>query len=422
MHDSSPPGAAAAKDEIAEIVRTEGGQVLATLIRRLGSLDLAEDAVQDAVVKALERWPRDGVPDNPGAWLTTTARNAALDRLRREARRTPKEEAAMAGLEPDPPDPIDTVVRDDLLRLLFTCCHSALNPDARVALALRTLCGLKTPEIAAAFLVPEATMAQRIVRAKRKIAVANIPYRVPADHELPDRLPAVLAVVYVVFTEAHHSSTAGVPVRVDLADEAIRLGRLLVELMPDVPECAGLLALMLATHARRDARLDGNGDVVLLADQDRARWDQAAIREADGLLTRALRRRDVGPYQLQAAIACLHGTAPSWDATDWTQIVDLYTHLESLVPSGVVAVNHAVALAEARGPMAGLARLDAIADRSPEVEQWHLYHSARAALLRRTGEPGDARAAYLRALDCSPSPTDEAFIRRMLHELTTAGE
>ncbi len=245
-------------DELAEIVRVEGRAVLATLTRRLGSLELAEDAVQDAVVKAIERWPTSGVPYKPGAWLTTTAHNAALDRLRRESKRGPKEEAAMdvlAGGEPEMPTP--SAVGDDLLRLVFTCCHPALSPDARVALSLRTLCGLTTPEVAAAFLVAESTMAQRIVRAKKKIAGANIPYRVPADHELPDRLPAVLAVVYVVFTEAHHSSSSDVVVRVDLGDEAIRLGRLLVELMPDVPECRGLLALMLASHARRDARLDG---------------------------------------------------------------------------------------------------------------------------------------------------------------------
>ncbi len=403
-----------AERRIAEIVRTEGGQVLATLIRRLGSIDLAEDAVQDAVVRALERWPVDGVPDNPGAWLTTTARNAALDRLRREARRTPKEEAAMAGLESDPPEPVDSVVRDDLLRLLFTCCHPALNPDARVALALRTLCGLTTPEIAAAFLVPEATMAQRIVRAKRKIAGANIPYRVPADHELPDRLGAVLAVVYLVFTEAHHSSSSVAPVRVELADEAIRLGRLMVELMPDVPECVGLLALMLATHARRDARTDAAGELVLLADQDRTRWDHDAIAEADTLLTGALRRRDVGPYQLQAAIACLHGTASTWDDTDWHQIAELYGHLEAIAPSVAVAVNRAVAVAEADGAEAGLALLDDIAG----AERWHLFHSARGGLLRRLGRTDEAIVAYRAALACDPNPSDRVFLERSVAELS----
>lgn len=410
----SVPGPRPAGVEIAEIVRVEGGRVLATLIRRLGSIDLAEDALHDAVVKALERWPHDGVPDNPAAWLTTTARNAALDRLRRESRRTPKEEAAMAGLEADPPEPADSVVRDDLLRLLFTCCHPALNPDARVALALRTLCGLTTPEIAAAFLVPEATMAQRIVRAKRKISGANIPYRLPADHELPDRLPAVLAVVYVVFTEAHHSSSTEPPVRVELADEAIRLGRLLVDVMPDVPECAGLLALMLATHARRDARLDAAGDIVLLADQDRSLWDHDAIAEADALLTSVLKRGEVGPYQLQAAIACLHGLAPTWSATDWAQIVVLYDHLVVAFPSPVVGVNRAVAVAEACGAAAGLDALDAIEG----VEQWHLLHSARAALLRRLGDTVGSAAAYRRALDCDPSPSDRTFIERALVELT----
>lgn len=392
--------------------------MLATLTRRLGSLDLAEDAVQDALVKALERWPSDGVPDNPAAWLTTTANNAALDRIRRETKRAPKEEAAMragdGAHEPELPTP--SAVADDLLRLVFTCCHPALSPEARVALSLRTLCGLTTAEVAAAFLVAEPTMAQRIVRAKRKIAGANIPYRVPADHELPDRLPAVLAVVYVVFTEAHHSSSAEGPVRVDLGDEAIRLGRLLVELMPDVPECRGLLALMLATHARRDARVDSDGDVVLLADQDRSRWDHAAIDEAVAIVEETLRRRDVGPYQVQAAISCLHGVASSDDETDWSQIAELYGILERIQPTAVVRVNRAAAVAKAVGPAAGLAVLDSV----DGVDGWHLFHSARADLLRRLDRTDEAVAAYRRALDCGPNDADRRFLVGRLVSLGAA--
>lgn len=362
----------------------------------------------------MERWPTTGVPDRPGAWLTTTAHNAALDRLRREGRRGPKEEAAMVRLDGgDPEPPHASVVNDDLLRLVFTCCHPALHPEARVALALRTLCGLTTAEVAAAFLVAEPTMAQRIVRAKRKIAGANIPYRVPADHELPDRLPAVLAVVYVVFTEAHHSSTAAIPIRVDLADEAIRLGRLLVDLMPDEPECQGLLALMLATHARRNARLDDAGDVVLLADQDRARWDHAAIAEAAAVVEGALRRRQVGAYQVQAAVACLHGLAASDETTDWPQIAELYGILERLQPTAVVRVNRAAAVAKAVGPGAGLAVLDSV----DGVDGWHLFHAARADLLRRLDRRDEALVAYRHALDCDPNPADRRFLTARIEDL-----
>ncbi len=403
--------------ELAEVVRVEGRTVLATLTRRLGDLDLAEDAVQDAMVKAIERWPVSGVPAKPGAWLTTTAQNAALDRLRRETKRGPKEEAAMGVLSGGDIDlPTPSAVGDDLLRLVFTCCHPAINPEARVALSLRTLCGLTTAEVAAAFLVAEPTMAQRIVRAKKKIAAANIPYRVPADHELPDRLPAVLAVVYVVFTEAHHSVSADVPVRVDLADEAIRLGRMLVELMPDVPECRGLLALMLATHARRDARLDGDGDIILLVDQDRSRWDHDAIAEAARLVDETLRHRAVGTYQVQAAIACLHGLAAADEVTDWPQIAELYGILEQIQPTPVVRVNRAAAVAEAVGPAAGLAVLDTV----DGVGGWHLFHSARAELLRRLGRPEEAAEAYRRALECGPNEADRRFLAARLDDLGSA--
>ena len=400
-------------DEVARVVRVEGAQVLATLTRRLGSLDMAEDAVQDAAVRALERWPVEGVPDNPAAWLTTTARNAALDRIRREAKRGAKEEAAVWPALDDETMPPDSMVRDDLLRLLFTCCHPALNPEARAALALRTLGGLTTTEIAAAFLVPEATIAQRIVRAKRKIAAANIPYRVPPDHELPGRLRVVLAVVYVLFTEAHHSFSDDRLVRVDLAEEALRLARLLVELMPDVPECAGLLALVLATHARRATRVDAVGDLVLIADQDRSRWDREAIDEAAALLDTTLRRRDVGPYQVQAAIACLHGLAPTAADTDWPQIAELYGVLERLLPTGVVRVNRAVAVAQAVGPEAGLAVLDSVSG----VEEWHHFHSARAELLLRAGRRAEATDAFERALRCRPNGADRRFLELRLRVL-----
>ncbi len=408
---------AISSEALAEAVRRERGQVLATLTRRLGDLDLAEEAVQDAAVAALRRWPRDGVPRNPVAWLTTVARNAALDRLRREASRGAKEEAAVPLVSPEdePAEPTVSTLRDDLLGLVFTCCHPALGADARVALALRTLCGLTTEEVARAFLVPEATMAQRVVRAKRKIAVARIPYRVPTDAELPERLPAVLAVVYVVFTEAHHSASDPGLVRIDLAEEAIRLARLLVEAMPDEPECAGLLALLLATHARRDARLNAAGDLVLLADQDRTKWDRSAIEEASVLVDRSLRRGRTGPYLVQAAIACLHGLAPSHEETDWSQIVELYGILFSLVPTPVVAVNRAAAVAHVAGPEAGLVLLNEVAGAT--VDRWHLYHSARAELLRRAGQHDAAADAYESALACECNPVDRRFLERRLANL-----
>lgn len=321
---------------VEETLRIEGGHVLATLIRLTGDFDLAEDALQDATIEALKNWTRDGVPNKPGAWLTTVARNKALDRIRRESTRDRKEREA-AILLSDPPRPSREL--DDRLRLIFTCCHPALSPEARVALTLRTVGGLSTKEIARAFFVPDATMGQRISRAKAKISRARIPFRVPEDHELPDRLPAVLATLYVIFTTGHHAQFGTLDARVDLADEAIRLGRLLTDLIGDHPEVLGLLSLMLATHARRRARLDESGNLVLLADQDRSLWDTAAISEASAILDRALRRRSPGPYQVQAAIACLHGVAESDADTDWKQIVDLYRTLEQMTPLPVVRVN-----------------------------------------------------------------------------------
>ena len=396
------------------MLRIEGGRVLSTLIRLTGDIGLAEDAVQEAVIVALKRWPKDGMPRHPGAWLTTAARRKALDRIRREANRRVKERASLlirAGDEPMH----NSVVRDDQLRLLFTCCHPALAPEARQALALRTVGGLSTPEIARAFLVAETTMGQRISRAKRKIATAHIPYRVPDGHELPDRLASVLAVVYSIFTAGHHAARGRLDERVDLADEGLRLARLLVELMPDEPECAGLLALLLATHARRAARVDPAGNLVLMADQDRSRWDHEAIAEAGEIVEVTLRRQRPGPYQMQAAIACLHGLAPTFADTDWPQIATLYRLLETHQPTAVVRVNRAVAEAEAFGAAKGLALLDDLV--RSDVEHWHLYWSTRAELERRLGHSDNARMAFTRALTCETNDSDRRFLEQRLAEL-----
>jgi RNA polymerase sigma-70 factor (ECF subfamily) len=395
-------------DHLREVVRIEGGRVLATLIRLTGDISLAEDAVQDAVVIALQRWARDGVPDNPGAWLTTTARNRALDRIRREAARPDRETAAVRLLDDSGDDPLRPT---DELRLLFTCCHPALSADAHVPLALRTLCGLSTPEIAQAFLVSEVAMGQRISRAKRKIAAARIPYRIPDDHELPDRLPGVLSALYVMSTVGQHATSGAFDSRLDLADEAVRLARRLVALMPDEPECAGLLALLLATGARRAARLDSSGNVVLLADQDRSRWDHAAIAEAAALVEATLRRRRPGPLQIEAAIATLHGLAATWSATDLVQIVQLYRLLERHRPTAVVRVNRAAAEAELSGPERGLALLAEVArDERPKVERWHLFWSAKAELERRAGRLAESAASLDRALACPMNDADRALL------------
>jgi RNA polymerase sigma-70 factor (ECF subfamily) len=409
-------------EPLERMVRHEGGRVLATLVRLTGDITLAEDAVQDAVLEALQRWPRDGTPSNPAAWLTTVARRRALDVLRREARRTAKETDAVMLDEVTAAfgeRTTDSMVRDDQLRLVFTCCHPALSMESRVALTLRILCGLTTVEIARVFLVPDATMGQRISRAKQKIAAARIPYRVPADHELPDRLPAVLAVVYAIVTAGHHSPEGRLDTRAELADEGIRLARLLHDLMPDEPECAGLLALALATDARRDARVDADGELVLMAVQDRMRWHHDEIREATAVLDAAIHRRRVGPYQLQAAIACLHDLAPSAAETDWPQITELYRMLEKLAPTPVVRVNRAVAEAEAHGAAAGLALLDELDE--ADVDRWHLYWSTRAEFLTRLGRDRDAVAAVERALDCNPNDSDRRFLQRRRAVLLATG-
>ncbi|HKA03749.1 MAG TPA: RNA polymerase sigma factor, partial [Acidimicrobiales bacterium] len=398
------------------IFRRESGPVVATLIRVLGDLDLAEDAFQEALVAAVERWPVDGVPDRPGAWLLTAARRKAIDRLRREARRDDKHRAADLMASMTEGEEVEaSSITDDRLRLIFTCCHPALATDAQVALTLRTLGGLTTPEIAHAFLVPEATMAQRLVRAKRKIKLAGIPYRVPPDHVLPDRLHEVLTVLYLVFNEGYAASAGDVLIRRELCAEAIRLARGLAELMPDEPEVNGLVALMLLHDARKDTRVDRHGDLVLLADQDRSRWDQAQIAEGVALVENALRRSRAlggpGPYQVQAAIAAVHAEAPSADATDWRQIEALYDELARLVPSPVVVLNRAVAVAMARGSEAGLAVLDGLAG-EVVLQQSHLYHSARGDLLGRTGRRDEAVAAYRRALALATTSADQRFIGR----------
>ncbi|GAA4875244.1 sigma factor [Actinomycetospora straminea] len=400
---------------ITRIVAEEYGRCVATLTRVLGDIDLAEDAVQDALTVALTRWPADGIPPNPGGWLVTTARRRALDRLRRDAVGRDKEaRAAREEPPPDEDDPDDTrdreeegPVHDDRLRLVFTCCHPALALPARVALTLRLLGGLETPEIARAFLVPESTMAQRIVRAKNKIRAARIPYRVPHDADLPDRLPGVLAVVYLVFTEGHATAT-----REDLAAEAIRLGRLLADLMPDEPEVLGLLALMLLTEARRPARRAADGSRVLLADQDRTRWDADLVAEGLDLVRRCLRRNRPGPYQLQAAINAVHASAPDTAATDWTQIVALHDQLLALAPSPTVALNRAVAVAETAGPGAALAIVDQLAER---LDRYHLLHAVRADLLRRLGRDDEARAALDAALARTDDPDDRALLTARRH-------
>lgn len=403
--------------ELAETIRVEGGRVVATLTRLVGDLGLAEDALQDAALTAMERWPIDGVPSNPAAWLTTTARNKALDRLRREGRRSDKEERAMQLLDAPHDDPAPhSVVRDDLLRLIFTCCHPALAPETRVALSLRTLGGLTTTEIARSFLVADSTMAQRLVRAKHKIAAAAIPYRVPADHELPERLPAVLAVVYLIFTEGHAASAGDDLVRVDLCDEAIRLARLLADLLPDEAEVLGLLGLLLITDARRATRVDAEGELVLLADQDRASWDREQIAVGTEVLAVALRRSAgrPGSYALQAAIAAVHAESPSWDATDWDQVVALYELLLGVLPTPIVALNRAVAVAERDGPEAGLVAVDSI----ESLERFHLWQAARADLLRRLDRGAEAADAYRAALACGPSAPERRYLERRLAEVS----
>jgi RNA polymerase sigma-70 factor (ECF subfamily) len=405
--DTDPPAArtnTVEAGDVGRIFRKESGRSVATLIRVFGDIDVAEDAVQDAFATALRRWPKDGLPPNPGAWITTTARNRAIDRLRREAR----ERALLvdiAALLPEVPDreaPQEVgPVEDDRLRLIFTCCHPALAADAQVALTLRLLGGLSTEEVGASFLVPEATMAKRLTRAKRKIKAARIAYRVPEDHELPARLPPVLAVVYLIYN-------AGLDERegsAQLCSEAIRLARLLAELMPDEPEVHGLLGLLLLVEARRASRTASDGSLVLLADQNRSQWERALIDEGHAIVRRCLRHNRPGPYQIQAAIQAVHADAPTFGATDWPQIVALYDQLLAIAPTPVVALNRAIAIGEVEGPAVALAVIDDL-----DLEDYHAFHATRADLLSRLGQSAEAALVFARAAELAPTEAEREFL------------
>ena len=390
--------------DVGRIFREEYGRSVAALIRALGDIDVAEDAVQEAFAIALRKWPLDGLPPNPGGWITTTARNYAIDRLRRESRGREllREMAMLLSHNADPGEPKEAgSVEDDRLRLIFTCCHPALSTDAQVALTLRLLGGLSTAEVARSFLVAEATMAQRLVRAKRKIKAARIPYRVPERHELVQRLRPVLAVLYLLYNAGLSNSAEP-----DLCSEAIRLARMMTALMPDEPEVAGLLALLLLTESRRASRRRPDGSLVVLAEQDRRRWDRALIDEGHAIVRRCLTRNQAGPYQLQAAINAVHADAATAEETDWSQIVALYDQLLAIVPTPVVGLNRAIAIGEVRGPAAALALVDEL-----DLDNYYAFHATRADLLRRLGRTGEAAAAYERAAAMAPTNAERDFLK-----------
>jgi len=400
--------------EIERVFREEYGRAVAVLVRRFGDIDVAEEAVQDAFAEAVKRWPNNGVPPSPAGWIITTARNRAVDRLRREASREDRHAQALLLYAADEPAE-EGAVKDERLRLIFTCCHPALAPAAQVALTLRLLGGLTTPEIARAFLVPEATMAHRIVRAKGKIRDAGIPYRIPSEEDLPARVSGVLAVIYLVFNEGYTATSGETLIRDDLGAESIRLGRLVADLLPHEPEATGLLALMLLIHARREARVGKDGQLVLLADQDRGLWDRALIKEGLDLVRGCLRINKPGPYQLQAAIQAVHSDAARADETDWWQVLQLYNQLMVMAPSPVIELNRSVAVAEVEGADAALSLIEGL-----DLDGYHLYHSVRADLLRRRGRDSEAALAYERALALTDNRTERDFLERRLRDILKA--
>jgi RNA polymerase sigma-70 factor (ECF subfamily) len=399
-----------AREAVERIYREEYGRIVASLVRRFGDIDIAEEAAAEALLVAVERWPADGVPPNPGGWLTTTAANRAIDKIRRESHRDAKHQAALMIENREGHQPVG-VVEDDRLRLIFTCCHPALAPEARVAMTLRLLGGLTVAEIAQAFLVPETTMAQRITRAKKKIKDAHIPYRVPDAEDLTQRLSAVLAVVYLVFNEGYLASSGDAPIREDLTAEAIRLGRILRALLPDDPEVAGLLALMLLTESRRTTRVAG-GELVPLHEQDRGGWDRALIAEGHAIVRECLALNRPGQYQLLAAVNAVHTDAPTASDTDWEQIATLYSQLYAVAPSPVVALNRAVAVAELDGAEVALAEVDRL-----PLTTYHAWHATRADLLRRLGRSSDARAAYDAAIEATDNEAERAYLTRRRDQL-----